>query len=402
MRRARSFPLLVFGAWLAFGCVDRAEVLGPEPERDAGDGGTTPPAAVTSVALGEAHGCAVVNSRLYCWGNNDSGELGLGDAAARDRPVLVAGEWVAVTAGAHHTCARDDLGRVACFGANARGQLGTGDREERAEPAFVALPAPASFVTSSFEHTCALLTNAELHCWGKNEEGEMGQDDAFPGTESTDADALLPVAVPGSWRAVDAGQGHTCAIRLDGALFCWGRNSEHELGDADMIQVRFPIQVGTDTDWLGVDAGQHHTCGLREDRLAYCWGQNNSFSAGQGAPLGIPGVELVETPTRVEGVSDLALLRSDTFHTCVVDRSADLSCWGRNVEGQLGLGDQELRETPVLVASGRRGLAVGRFQTCAVAENGSLACTGKNDTGQLGTGDNVERWTLSPVTFPPP
>ena len=210
---------------------------------------------VTDVALGEAHGCAVTSTRLYCWGNNESGELGVGDTTSREAPTLVDGSWLGVTAGAHHTCALDDLGRVACWGANERGQLGTNDRDARSVPALVSLPQRATFVTSDFSHTCALLSDATLHCWGKNDEGELGQGDAFPGNQSTDADALSPVVVSGTFRSVDAGQGHTCGIRLDGTLFCWGRNSEHELGESDMIQVRSPLQVGTDDDWLGVEAG---------------------------------------------------------------------------------------------------------------------------------------------------
>ena len=401
MRPADSPWFFACAGFLALGCVERAEVLSPGSGTVENDGGATP-STVSSVELGDAHGCAVVSSRLHCWGNNDSGELGLGDATARNSPTLVEGRWVEVAAGVRHTCARDDLGRVACFGANERGQLGTGDRDARDVPVFVSLPSPAALVATDFAHTCAVLTDATLYCWGKNEEGELGQDDPWPGDQSPDADALTPVAVPGTWRSVDTGQGHTCAVRLDGTLWCWGRNSDHELGESDMIQIRFPVQVGTDADWLAVEAGQHHTCGVREDRFAYCWGRNTGAEDGEGAPLGIAGASELSTPTRLDGAGDVALLRSDTFHTCTADRVARLSCWGRNAEGQLGLGDQVLRETPVLVGSGYRAVAVGRFQTCGVAENGWLECAGKNDTGQLGTGDDTDRWTFSPVTFPPP
>jgi alpha-tubulin suppressor-like RCC1 family protein len=380
----------------AAGCVERAEVLTPGSEE--------PPSSslVSDVALGEAHGCAIASTRLYCWGNNESGELGLGDTTPREAPTLVDGSWLGVTAGAHHTCALDDLGRVACWGANERGQLGTNDRDARSVPALVSLPQRATFVTSDFSHTCALLSDATLHCWGKNDEGELGQGDDFPGNQSTDADALSPVVVSGTFRSVDTGQGHTCGIRLDGALFCWGRNSEHELGESDVIQVRSPLQVGTDDDWLGVEAGQNHTCGLRQDLFGYCWGLNNGSDAGEGAPLGVAGADLLTVPTRLDAVGDLALLRSDTFHSAAVDRDGRLYSWGRNTEGQLGLGDNTLRDSPELVGTGYTGVAVGRFATCAVAAAGSLACAGKNDVGQLGTGDRAQRSTLTPVALPLP
>jgi alpha-tubulin suppressor-like RCC1 family protein len=389
--RARTSPFVSIVAFAVLGCVERVEVLSPAP-----DGGGTA-IAVSDIALGEEHGCAIATSRLYCWGNNEYGQLGLGDATLRDRPTLVAGSWRAVAAGTRHTCALDELGRVACFGQNDRGQLGTGDREARSEPTFVELPSRATLVTTDFTHTCALLSDATLHCWGKNDEGELGQDDAYPGDQSLDADALSPVAVPGSWRAVETGQGHTCAIRLEGTLFCWGRNTEHELGESDQIQVRFPIQVGTDADWLSVDAGQSHTCGLRQDFFGYCWGRNTGFETSEGAPLGIPGATEITSPTRLETTGDFTLLRTDTFHTCAVNHDAELFCWGRGVEGQLGLGDQAFHDVPTFVGSGYAAVAVGRFATCAIAEGGGLLCTGKNDQGQLGTGDTAERAVFTPI-----
>jgi alpha-tubulin suppressor-like RCC1 family protein len=392
----RESPLVL--VIVALGCVERVEVLSPAPEEPEGS------PSVSDVALGEAHGCAVSRARLYCWGENGFGELGTGDLVSSLRPVLVSvgGSWTRVTAGAHHTCALDDRGGVACWGANERGQLGTGDRESRSSPSFVELPSRATFVVSDFSHTCALLADATLHCWGKNDEGELGQDDAFPGDQSTDADALLPVVVPGAFRAVETGQGHTCAIRLDGRLLCWGRNTEHELGEDGRQQVRAPLEVGTEADWLAVEAGQSHTCGLRQDLHAYCWGQNTGIETGGGAPLGIAGATLVTVPALVDAASDLTLLRSDTFHGCAIDRDARLFCWGRGTEGQLGLGDKDLREVPTLVGTGYLAVAVGRFTTCAVAVEGSLSCAGKNDVGQLGTDDTMDRSTLTPVEFPAP
>lgn len=389
--RARTLAVVSFVAVVSIGCVERVEVLSPAP-----DGGGSA-SAVSDVALGEEHGCAIATSRLYCWGNNEFGQLGSGDTASRSTPALVEGSWRAVTAGGHHTCALDELGQVACFGRNERGQLGAGDRTDRSEPVFVDLPSRATFVTSDFTHTCALLNDATLHCWGKNDEGDLGQDDAYPGDGSTAADALVPIAVPGSWQAVETGQGHTCAIALDGTLFCWGRNTEHELGESEQIQVRAPLQVGTDDDWLGVEAGQSHTCGLRQDFFAYCWGRNTAVENGEGAPLGIPGATVVTSPTRLETTGDFAFLRTDTFHTCAVNHDDELYCWGRGVEGQLGLGDELLYEVPTLVGSGYVGVAVGRFTTCAIATDGRLFCTGKNDAGQLGTGDAVDRSVLTEV-----
>jgi alpha-tubulin suppressor-like RCC1 family protein len=352
------------------------------------------------VALGEKHGCAISNAHLYCWGSNEFGQLGVGGTDPSGRPLAVSVDvsWRGVAAGAHHSCARDDRGKVWCWGLNDRGQLGTGDRESRAVPTLVPLPARASVVSTDFSHTCALLVDSTLHCWGKNDEGELGQNDELTGDELS-VDALLPVAVPGEFRAVETGQGHTCAIELDGALYCWGRNTENELGDVEGLQIRLPTRVGSDKDWLAVEAGQDHTCGLRNDFSAHCWGFNTAIDDLEGAPLGIADATLVTTPTRLDTDAHFALLRTDTFHACAIARDRSLYCWGRNVEGQLGIGHRGLRQTPVRVGYGYRSVAVGRFSTCVIAEEGGVSCTGANDEGQLGVGNTEEHERLTPVAF---
>jgi hypothetical protein len=352
------------------------------------------------VALGEAHGCAIKNTRLYCWGSNEFGQLGVGGTEPSSHPLAVSSDraFLGVAAGGFHSCARDELGDVWCWGANDRGQLGAGDRESRDVPTLVSLPARARFLSTDFSHTCALLVDSTLHCWGKNDEGELGQGVELEG-DMLSGDALVPIAVPGAFRAVDTGQGHTCAIQLDGALFCWGRNDGSELGNVEGMQIRMPIRVGSDDDWLAVDAGQNHTCGLRENFGAYCWGTNSAFEDLEGAALGIAGATRVTTPTRLESEGEFTRISTDTFHTCAIGRDRSLFCWGRNVEGQLGVGDRTLRQTPVRVGYGYRGVAVGRFTTCVITEDDDVSCTGQNDVGQLGLGDTAEHERLTPITF---
>jgi alpha-tubulin suppressor-like RCC1 family protein len=338
---------------------------------------------------------------LYCWGANGSGRLGLGDEADRSRPVRVVGDvqWTSVAAGSGHSCGLDEAGTVYCWGDNRRGQLGQGDRAARSLPSPVMLPRSATSISASFDHSCAVLLDATLYCWGSNGEGELGQADALAGEDQSAADALEPIRVPlDDVRSIDNGQGHTCAIRLDGALFCWGRNSSHELGPETRIQVREPLRIGSDGDWLVVDAGQNHTCALKEDRSAWCWGENVGSIDDEGSPLGLEA-DIVDEPTRIADVA-FRELATDTFHTCALSADDELSCWGRNVEGQLGLGDLDLRRAPARVDAGYASIGLSRFGTCAIARSGELRCTGKNDVGELGVGDAERRNRLTPVAFP--
>jgi alpha-tubulin suppressor-like RCC1 family protein len=429
----RSLVALALFSWAA-ACVERGEVLMPPPavagNPNAGSGGAaagiggSPASAggmlepaggvpgsggsaasgaggeagaplpsvlqASEVRAGMRHTCAIYSGAVYCWGDNSDGQLGTGDGLSRTVPTRVDSTrvWRRLALGEAHTCALDDLGAIYCWGRNTRGQLGQGDRSARSRPALVELPARASAVSSDFEHTCALLSDFTQFCWGNNYEGQLGQDDPFPGQDSIDADGLSPLQVGGAeWNGIDTGQGHSCAIRLDGSLYCWGRNSEYELGTEPEGQIRRPTQVGADSDWLDVDAGQHHTCGIREDLTLWCWGQNTGSGSDDGYPLGIAGASELATPTAVESDAAWALVRTNTFHTCALERSSELYCWGRNIEGQLGLGHTASEPVPVPVGSGFSAVSVARFTTCILTTAGTVQCAGKNETGELGTGD---------------
>ncbi len=394
-------PRTLVGALLALGsCVERGEVI----SRALGDAAPPSLGRAASVSAGERHACAIIGQQAYCWGANEHGQLGIGSTRAQARPVLVTGDarFVRVRVGSAHSCALDDMGGVHCWGNNDRGQLGLGDREDRLIPTEVALSAPATDVATKFRHGCALLLDTRLYCWGDNEEGQIGQADAYPANDRTAADALGPQQVAaGDWRAVDTADGHTCGVHTSGELWCWGRNSEHELGSDTRVQVREPILVNDALDWLSVSAGQNHTCALKQDRSVWCWGANTASTGEGGSPLGIPGATELDAPTHVGSGSEWAQLDTNTFHTCAIDRSSTLYCWGRNVEGQLGLPEPGLRTEPTYVTSGLVEVSTGRFATCARTDTGAVRCTGENADGQLGTADLERRAEFSPIAISP-
>lgn len=377
------------------GCVERGEVISV----------STTPKRSSSMSAGAQHGCAVIAQRVHCWGANEDGQLGVGTAESQPAPAMVTADarFTQVTTGSQHTCALDDLGEAYCWGGNQRGQLGQGDREPRFVPARVPLPAPATVIVTKFRHTCALLLDTALYCWGDNEEGEIGQADSYPADVQTAADALAPVAIPAStgWRAISTGDGHSCGVSTSGELWCWGRNSDHELGADTRVQVREPVLVTSDGGWLSVSAGQNHTCALKQDRSIWCWGLNTAAAGGEGAPLGILGATELESPTQVGAGYDWSALDTNTFHTCAITRDSELYCWGRNAEGQLGLRDLALRSEPALVDTGMTAVSAGRFATCTLTDTAEVRCTGENASGQLGTGDYERRSQLSPLVLAP-
>lgn len=426
MRTTLAFSLLFAGAAMKVGCGEVVEVLGPattpgdagepalsgaggenatggassagdggEPPSDAGAGGAPSRPALVRLDAGSYHACVVLDGALYCWGQNQRGRLGVGDTENRARPTRVGADndWSDVTAGSEHTCALKVDGSVYCFGTNDNGQLGVPGVNDVRSPLRVELPRPALQLSAEAEFTCALLDDGALYCWGANFEGQLGQDDAYPGEDSP---SPLRVTEFSDYLAVDAGQGHACALRSPGTPYCWGRNTASELGLGAGApgQTRVPGVVVDAGDFTAIAAGQHHSCAVRGLGELACWGGNRHGNLGTGDQ------EQRDVPTTViaEGIASVTL---DTFHTCALGTDQSLSCWGRNVEGQLGVGDAVDRWVPATLVGQRfEQVAAGRFFTCAVDTERAIRCTGANEAGQLGFGDTARRSTFEPLPYP--
>jgi alpha-tubulin suppressor-like RCC1 family protein len=366
----------------------------PRPDADADSGTAAEPSF--SLAAAETHACAVVRGALQCWGDNSYGQLGTGDRQPHLTPVRVgsASDWVQVVAATRSSCARRAGGSVWCWGANDSGQLGVDDFAERLEPSFVSLPASATFISADHASACAVLRTGALYCWGDNDEGQLGQGDVFPG-----ADAPRPMLVQGggSWLMADNGQGHTCGIRADATMWCWGRNvvGECGFGPGAPMQVRIPREV-PGSNWQSVSTGQSHTCALKGDGSAHCTG------TGEFGQLGLGDRSSFLEFQRIGSDNDWSVLSTNTFASCGIRGPASLFCWGRNAEGQLGTGDLDDRLLPELVSSEDWSqVSAGRFFHCAARQDLSIACSGENELGQLGTGDVDRRDRFTNVLLVP-
>lgn len=380
------------GGALPTGSGGETQSMGGTPEVTLVQG---PTGASVHVAAGDVHTCATFDGALYCWSDNQNGSLGLGDFESRSTPTRVGTEldWSFVGTGDGFSCAVR-AGSVWCFGRGSSGQLGVGQFVSSSVPLEVSLPAAAQVLDVGHQHACAIIEGGALYCWGQNTEGQLGQADPWTGP-GVNSDVPVAVGATETWRKVACGQGHTCAIRSDGSLWCFGRNSSGELGLGAGVaeQLREPAQVGTEVGWEDVSAGQGHTCGIRAGAL-YCWGDNSSDQLGVTA-----GPEVLD-PTLVPGVGAASAVSVDTFHSCAIEQSGALLCWGRNIEGQLGDGtiDAKSVPTPAVPADGWDQVSAGRFHTCGVRA-GAVLCTGENVLGRLGVGDSERRREFTPTVY---
>jgi len=187
--------------------------------------------------------------------------------------------WSSVSAGRGQTCGIN-AGELYCFGNNQFGQLGEGAEGllYSGSPVRIGVDADWTTVSASGAHVGG-TREGELYCWGNNSGGELGN-----GTTNNE---IIPAHIgdPSGWSVISAGSGYTCGIRF-GELYCWGNNDRGKLGDGSggigqAYYVTLPSHVGIAVDWSSVDANGFHTCGILAKK-AYCWGINNYGQLGDG------------------------------------------------------------------------------------------------------------------------
>lgn len=343
------------------------------------------------------HTCAILDGRLYCWGDNRKFQLGLGDNEIRSEPTPVAAQssFREVCAGDSHTCALRSDGIVLCWGDNFNGALGVGDNDPRDRPTPIGTMHFAKLACWS-NVSCGIGLEGALFCWGDNFEGQLGQSDATGSPSRSSPTAVAPQL---RFREVAVGQGHVCAITAGGELYCWGRNTEHQLGARhDQAQVRTPTRVDAPRLYRRVTAGMVHSCAIERSGQLFCWGAEGAGHLG----LGLHEGARVSVPTQVGSEGNYTQVHASWFHTCALRSNGFLSCWGRNVEGQLGLADSNNRNLPARVGTASDWLeaATGRFHSCGVRGDG-VYCWGENDElSQLGLGVPGRRAEPTLLTLP--
>ncbi|PKN22879.1 MAG: hypothetical protein CVU65_14635 [Deltaproteobacteria bacterium HGW-Deltaproteobacteria-22] len=238
-------------------------------------------------------------------------------------------------------------------------------------------------VSAGNTHTCAVRSNGTVWCWGSNTSGQLGN--------SSTIDSQIPVQVStisSGATMVSVGRSHSCAI-VSGAIKCWGNNSYGQLGDGSTDMSTKPVAVTNMTSLVTrISAGQYHTCAVKSGS-AYCWGRNANGQLGNGTtsnssvPFGVTSMS-----------SGISMISAGYNHTCLVKTDHSSYCWGSNTYGQLGDNSTTQRLLPVPVASGMTGgsiISAGGNHTCALTTTGAVYCWGYNSSGQLGIGNTSNR-----------
>jgi alpha-tubulin suppressor-like RCC1 family protein len=366
-----------------------------------GDGSFTPRAvpapvaglagAARAVALGEAFTCAIdPDRRVACWGEGGAGQLGDVLVPRRASPAVVPGVIGALelALGSDFACARLGDGAVWCWGATrapsttSAPQLGRGGGVAGLAPAPVALPGAAVQVVAGADFACARLADGGVACWGHNEAGQLGVGD----TESR----AVPARVPGLADVVElaAGGAHTCALGRAGDLWCWGGNDVGQASPAGPAAVLQPAGV-PGVVATRVRLGARHTCIVRPDETVACFGASDRDQLGPR--------DLAAPNPAVAGLGNVLELSVGGAFACALQRDTTVRCWGDDRHGQLGAGAAVVRArpSPVPAVSGVAALSAGAHGTC-VQRAGEVACFGAA-TLVAAAGDAS---TPSPVRIP--
>lgn len=349
-----------------------------------------PLADVESVSAGYRTTCArLASGRVRCWGYNEFSETGHDRAEFRASTTAVQVDSLvasAIGSGANGACAVRADGGVSCWGDGGQGGY------LASTPIPVDGISDAVSVSGTYNWGCAVLRDRTVRCWGVNWSGQLG-------------DGIVPAADQYAWRPpgqvvgltdvveVARFSSHSCALRTDGTVWCWGSNSSGQLGaPLAGFNSAVPLRVEGLTSVTDVAVTNESSCATRTDGTVWCWG-----FTGNGTVIA-PG-RTVPVPQQVPGVADASTVAIGADLACATTRAGAVWCWGGGgADGERGNGATTVGGPPTRVALDRvaTSITVGYGHACAVTVDRTIQCWGDNLYGQIGDGTGTDR--LRPAT----
>jgi hypothetical protein len=373
--------------------------------------------AFSAIAPGPTFSCALATyGQIFCAGE------GYGSLA---KPVggslrfsSVSADGLGPGAGTE-ACGFGLDGSVYCWGANDSGQLGDGDRTTRAEPTRMAGNLQLASISIGRDYACGLTSSGDAYCWGDGNTGQLGARDTLSTT--------TPVAVDGGLKfaQLEAGYGTTCGLTTAGKAWCWGRNDLGQLGQGNNggqlgDQITVPAQVGepmASAVLKQIVTRGPKTCAITAAGVAYCWGNNTVFELGANTKTTCYGSKPCSlTPLPVTGSAVFTFLSATQFATCGLTVSNTTLCWGLDFENIFGTSETVPQcatsgavygctFTPVAGPAGLITLTGARSNYCGMKSDGIAYCWGGNEFGQRGWGgstpDRTPRaFSIAPASVP--
>jgi alpha-tubulin suppressor-like RCC1 family protein len=400
--------------------------------------GITDAVAITG---GSSSYCALLSSGgIECWGNNSSGELGVGTVGdpylgGTDyyTPQAVTGITDAVSIATDDSgsyCAVLSSGGIDCWGDNQAGELGDGtiggpdycndDYNCTDVPQAVIGISDAVSITGNSYSYCAVLTTGAINCWGGDDDGKLGNG-TIAGPDAADASPQAVIGITSATSIVsnddatpftNGDSGSYCAVLSSGGIDCWGYNGLGELGNGTIGGTDacgefdncddLPQPVTGIADAISISGNQYGYCALLSAGGIECWGFNGDGELGDGT-VGGPdycygGDYCNDAPQAVTGITDAISITTNRDSQCAVLSTGAIDCWGDDEYGELGngtiagpnaclSGDDFCADAPqaVMGITDAVSMTPSRYDSyCATLTTGSINCWGANEDGELG------------------
>jgi len=303
---------------------------------------------------------------------------------------------------AYQVCATFEDDSFRCWASNSGSRLGLGaETTDKYYPTKTILNNITQYVAGHY-NACALENNGKIWCWGYNGYGTCG--------DGTTTQKFFPVNIMNNTRKIirsgNLDSATYCAIKTDDTLWCWGRNSQGQVGDGTTTQRNSPVQVLTNVkDIASNNMNRYYQpntwtlsysriLALKNDGTVWAWGYNGQGQIGDGTTT------QRNSPVRIGSFNNIEKIYSGSGYAAssyAIDSNGILYVWGYNGLGQLGLGDTTQRNSPQVLNSlsnvkevfPERGYHYN--VVCATLLNNSFYCWGYNNNGKIGDGTTTQR-----------
>lgn len=323
---------------------------------------------------------------LWSWGVYFNGRVGDNTSVPKSSPVqTVSGgaDWKYISSHAHSLAIKTD-GTLWTWGDNNNFQCTTLTATNQF-PNKVGSDTTWKQTSAGDSHSAAIKTDGTLWLWGSGGSGGLGDN-----TTTTKGSPIQTISGGNNWKLVAAGGYFTAAIKTDGRLWVWGRNSQGSLGDNTTTNVSSPIQtVSGGTNWRAISCSRFYMAALKNDGTLWLWGQNTSGALGNGT------FNSTSSPVQtVSGGTNWKMISCGGYHMAAIKTDGSLWVWGQGGQGQLGNLATGNITSPIQTVSGGtnwKQVDAGDYNTAAIKTDGRLWIWGFNDWGQLGDGTTVAK-----------
>jgi alpha-tubulin suppressor-like RCC1 family protein len=400
------------------------------------------------VSLGDNFMVGIMtDGTLWAWGNNTSGQLGLGNNTSYNTPQQVItgiedNMWVMVECGNDFTIARKSDNTIWSVGNNTNGQLARGTYNvnmnnfgmigtsewidikcgynymaainseyyisfagynlygefgqyyidsDYTSPTLSLSNSyndwkSVGFFPSPSSFTLFIKANGTLWACGVNAKGQLGLGDTNTRYTPIQVTSFLWDKVATGSNNSNSTFGFSAAIKSDGTLWTWGYNNSGQLGLGDTMDRNVPTQVGSDTDWIKISCsnGGNHMIGLKSDNTVWGWGLNTS---GQ---LGLSTYISMNIPTQIGSYNDINDIYTGLDYTIIKKSNNTIWSTGGGLYGQLGLGSTIIRNTFAMIGTDTYSMvSTNIYSTIAIRTDNTMWSWGDNTSGQLGLGNTT-------------